>query len=247
MDRGGSPTAPRETGEARQREQRLRALSAGEERIARQGVLARPPSSEQGSSALPGNGQVSLQNSFGGVLVQRSVVHTAQQSRCHGVTGDLAREPKRRGDTPQGLAESARFFKESILARGWSPSGSGRAKRRRSRRTTAAKSWDRRGAGRLLPSRKRGLEGACRVTGRGKAPRIVEAACVSRAGRGGGLGDLRRITIARQAPGFESRGATGVSEARSSREAALRIEVQKQGMRTPRAISGRPAEAPATS
>jgi hypothetical protein len=67
-------------------------LSCGRGSIARQGVLARPPSSEQGNSALPGNGQVSLQKSFGGVLVQRSVVHTTQQSWCHGVTGDLARE-----------------------------------------------------------------------------------------------------------------------------------------------------------
>lgn len=45
------------------------------------------------------------------------------------------------------------------------------------RRTTAAKSWDRPGAGRLLPSRKRGPEGARWVTERGKAPRIVKAAC----------------------------------------------------------------------
>lgn len=60
------------------------------------------------------------------------------------------------------------------------------------RRTTAAKSWDRRGAGRLLPSRKRGPEGARWVTERGKAPRIVKAACVSRAGGRSGLGNLRR-------------------------------------------------------
>lgn len=194
----------------------LRVLSCGRGSIARKGVLARPPSSEQGNSALPGNGQVSLQKSFGGVLVQRSVVHTTQQSRCHGVTGDLAREPKQRGDTLQGLAESGCFFRVSVLARGQSPSGSGCAKRRRSRRTTAAKSWDRRGAGRLLPSRKRGPEGARWVTERGKAPRIAKAVCVSRAGGGNGLGDLRRILIARQAPGFESREVTGVSEARSS-------------------------------
>lgn len=82
------------------------------------GVLARPPESEQGNPALPGNGQVSLQKSFGGVLVQRSVVTATQQSRCHGVTGDLAREPKQRGDTLQGLAESGRFFEVSTLARG---------------------------------------------------------------------------------------------------------------------------------
>jgi len=96
----------------------LRALSCGRGSIARKGVLARPPNSEQGNSALPGNGQVSLQNSFGGVLVQRSVVHTTQQSWCHAVTGDLAREPKQRGDTLQGLAESVRFFRVNILARG---------------------------------------------------------------------------------------------------------------------------------
>jgi hypothetical protein len=84
--------ALRETGEARKREQRLRVLSCGRGSIARKGVLARPPSSEQGNWALPGNGQVSLQKSFGGVLVQRSVVHTTQQSWCRGVTGDLARD-----------------------------------------------------------------------------------------------------------------------------------------------------------
>jgi hypothetical protein len=65
---------------------------AGEDRSLEKGVLARPPSSEQGNWALPGNGQVSLQKSFGGVLVQRSVVHTTQQSWCRGVTGDLARD-----------------------------------------------------------------------------------------------------------------------------------------------------------
>ena len=216
MDASGSPKALRETGDARERGQAFGLCLAGEDRIARKGVLARPPSSEQGNSALPGNGQVSLQKSFGGVLVQRSVVLTTQQSWCHAVTGDLAREPKQRGDTLQGLAESVCFFRVSVLARGQSPSGSGRAKRRRSRRATAAKSWNRRGAGRLLPSRKRGPEGARWVTERGKAPRIVKAVGVSRAGGGYGLGDLRRILIARQAPGFESREVTGVSEARSS-------------------------------
>jgi len=110
MDASGSPKALRETGEARKREQGLRVLFCGRGSVARKGVLARPPNSEQGNSALPGNGQVSLQKSFGGVLVQRSVVHTTQQSWCHGVTGDLAREPEQRGDTLQGLAESGRFF-----------------------------------------------------------------------------------------------------------------------------------------
>ena len=43
-----------------------------------------------------------------------------------------------------------------------------------------------------------------------------ESSLRSRAGGGNGLGDLRRILIARQAPGFESREVTGVSEARSS-------------------------------
>jgi hypothetical protein len=94
MSASGSPSTLRETGEARQREQRLRVLSCGRGSIARKGVLARPPGSEQGNWALPGNGQVSLQKSFGGVLVQRSVVHTTQQSRCQGVTGDLARDSK---------------------------------------------------------------------------------------------------------------------------------------------------------
>jgi hypothetical protein len=118
MSASGSPSTLRETGEAREREQRLRVLSCGRGSIARKGVLARPPSSEQGNWALPGNGQVSLQKSFGGVLVQRSVVHTTQQSWCRGVTGDLAREPKQRGDTLQGLAESACFLRVSVLARG---------------------------------------------------------------------------------------------------------------------------------
>jgi len=59
--------------------------------IARKGVLARLPTSEHGKWELPGNGQVSLQKSFGGVLVQRSVVPTTHKSWCHGVTGDLAR------------------------------------------------------------------------------------------------------------------------------------------------------------
>lgn len=93
MSASGSPKALRETGEAREREQAFGLWIAGEDRIARKGVLARPPNSEQGNSALPGNGQVSLQKSFGGVLVQRSLVHTTQQSWCHGVTGDLARAP----------------------------------------------------------------------------------------------------------------------------------------------------------
>jgi hypothetical protein len=92
MDASGSPKSLRETGEARERKPSLRAPYCGEDRIARKGVLARPPNSEHGNSALPGNGQVSLQKSFGGVLVQRSVVHTTQQSWCHAVTGDLARE-----------------------------------------------------------------------------------------------------------------------------------------------------------
>lgn len=117
MNRGGSPKALRETGKRGTRAG-LRALFAGEDRVARKGVLARPPNSEHGNSALPGNGQVSLQKSFGGVLVQRSVVHTTQQSWCRGVTGDLAREPKQRGDTLQGLAESGCFFKGNTLARG---------------------------------------------------------------------------------------------------------------------------------
>jgi len=94
MDASGSPKSPRETGEARERRQAFGLCHAGEDRIARKGVLARPPNSEQGNSALPGNGQVSLQKSFGGVLVQRSVAHTTQQSWCRAVTGDLAREPR---------------------------------------------------------------------------------------------------------------------------------------------------------
>jgi len=118
MDACGSPSTLRETGEAREREQGFTALSGGRGSVARKGVLARPPNSEQGNSALPGNGQVSLQKSFGGVLVQRSIAHTTQQSWCRGVTGDLAREPKQRGDTLQGLAESSSFFGMSILARG---------------------------------------------------------------------------------------------------------------------------------
>jgi hypothetical protein len=216
MDARGSPKALRETGEAREREQGLRVLSCGRGSIARKGVLARPTSSEQGNSALPGNGQVSLQKSFGGVLVQRSVVHTAQQSWCHGVTGDLAREAEAAWRHVARSRGERLFLQGERPRKGQSPSGSGRAKRRRSRRTMAAKSWNRRGAGRLLPSRKRGLEGARWAAERGKAPRIVKAVCVSRAGSGDGLGDLRRVVIARQAPRFESREVTGVSEARSS-------------------------------
>jgi len=83
MNRNGSPSTPRETGEAREREQGFRALSCGRGSIARKGVLARLPTSEHGKWELPGNGQVSLQKSFGGVLVQRSVVvhHSQEQVR----------------------------------------------------------------------------------------------------------------------------------------------------------------------
>jgi hypothetical protein len=118
MSASGSPRLSGRPGKRGNASSAFGLCLAGEDRNARKGVLARPPSSEQGSSALPGNGQVSLQKSFGGVLVQRSVVHTTQQSWCHGVTGDLARGPEQRGDTLQGLAESGRFFEVSILARG---------------------------------------------------------------------------------------------------------------------------------
>jgi hypothetical protein len=83
MKRDGSPSTLRETGEARKREQGFRALSCGRGSIAREGVLARLPHSEHGSGELPGNGQVSLQKSFGGVLVQRSAgSFTSHKSWC---------------------------------------------------------------------------------------------------------------------------------------------------------------------
>lgn len=46
-------------------------LERGRGLVARKGVLARSPSSGDGDSALPGNGQASLQKSFGGALVQK--------------------------------------------------------------------------------------------------------------------------------------------------------------------------------
>jgi hypothetical protein len=80
------------------------------------------------------------------------------------------------------------------------------------RRTTAAKSWDRPGAGRLLPSRKRGPEGARWVTERWKAPRIAASSLrfTRRRWKRSWLALTEREQIAREAPRFESELVTGV-------------------------------------
>lgn len=189
MNRSGSPSTPRETGEARKREQCLRVLSCGRGSIARKGVLARLPTSEHGKWELPGNGQVSLQKSFGGVLVQRSVVPTTHKSWCHVVTGDLARESKQRGDTLRRLAESVCFFRVKGLARGAVIFGERACEeaslrvepRRRSRGIDQGPG----GSSRLGNEARRGRAGSPNDE---RHLGSWQAACVSRAGGGSGLG-----------------------------------------------------------
>lgn len=86
------------------------------------------------------------------------------------VTGDLAREPKQRGNTLCRIAVERSLLQGERPRKGSSNlRGAGVRKGVTTRRATAAKSWDRPGAGRLLPSRKRGPEGKCWVTERWKA------------------------------------------------------------------------------
>jgi len=212
MNASGSPSNLRETGEAREREQAFGLCLAGEERFARKGVLARPPDSEHGNPALPGNGQVSLQKSFGGVLVQRSVVHTTHKSWCHGVTGDLAREPKQRGDTlwrsrgerPFLQGEHPRkgiiaFGKRSCEETSFASSHGGKVVESTRGRAAPPVSETRPGGGALGYRTREGTSDR-------------ESCLRSRAGGGSGLGDLRRIM-------------------NSARSAMTRIEGSDRGVR----------------
>jgi hypothetical protein len=193
MSASGSPSTLRETGEAREREQRLRVLSCGRGSIARKGCAR--------ASAQFRTRELGTARKRAGIVAE--VVRRRlgpEKRRAHHSTELVPRRD--RGPSPRfrnSVATRCKVSRRAFVSSGSAssqgdklPSGSGRANRRRFRGTTAAKSWDQRVVGRLLPSRKRGPEGARWTTERGKAPRIVKAVCVSRADCGSGLGDLRR-------------------------------------------------------
>lgn len=128
-----------------------------------------------GNTALPGNGQSSLQKSFGGVLVQRSVGLTAHKSPCHHRVRGPSPQPRARAIPGRVRIRDGRGDRPSSLSprppqgdRGWV----GRWSREKTAFcwTAAAKSRDQRGAGRHLPSRKRGPEGRAGLLDEGRYP-----------------------------------------------------------------------------